>query len=135
MILLDTSAIYALADQADANHARAQSLFEQAIDNRETLLVHSYLLAEAAALLQHRLGLSVALRFLREATAFQSHWITSQDHREAVELLARRGKRGLSLVDCTSFVVMRRLGVERAFAFDADFLREGFTLYGGEPLP
>lgn len=93
------------------------------------------LLAEAAALLQHRLGLSVALRFLREATAFQSHWITSQDHREAVELLARRGKRGLSLVDCTSFVVMRRLGVERAFAFDADFLREGFTLYGGEPPP
>jgi len=135
VILLDTSAIYALADRADPNHTRAQSLFQQAIDNREVLLVHSYILAEAAALLQHRLGLSIALRFLREATAFQSHWITSQDHREAAELLARRGKRGLGLVDCTSFVVMRRSGVEEAFAFDADFLREGFRLYGGEPPP
>lgn len=135
MILLDTSAIYALADQADPNHTQAQSLFQQAIDNRETLLVHSYLLAESSALLQHRLGLTIALRFLREATAFQSHWITSQDHREAVELLAHRGKRGLSLVDCASFVVMRRLGVERAFAFDADFLREGFRLYGDESPP
>ncbi len=135
MILLDTSAIYALADRADPNHTRARRLFQQAIDNREPLLVHSYLLAEAAALLQHRLGLTIALRFLKEATAFQSHWITAHDHREAVDLLARRGKRGLSLVDCASFVVMRRSGVEEAFAFDADFPQEGFRLYGDEPLP
>ncbi len=81
------------------------------------------------------MGLGIALRFLREAAAFRSHWITARDHREAVELLARRGKRGLSLVDCASFVVMRRLGVEEALAFDPDFPREGFTLYGDEPLP
>jgi predicted nucleic acid-binding protein len=52
-----------------------------------------------------------------------------------VELLASRGKRGLSLVDCTSFVLMRRLGVETALAFDEDFRGEGFRVYGDETLP
>jgi len=60
VILLDTSAIYALADRADPNHTRARRLFQQVIDDRDTLVVHSYLLAEAAALLQHRLGLTIA---------------------------------------------------------------------------
>ena len=44
-------------------------------------------------------------------------------------MLRRRGRRRLSLVDCMSFVVMGKLGVTQAFAFDADFEREGFQLY------
>jgi predicted nucleic acid-binding protein len=135
VILLDTSAIYALADTADPNHARALTLFRQALDDRESFLVHSYILVESASLLQHRLGLASAVRFLRESQAFRAHWITHHDHRQAVELLTSRGKRALSLVDCTSFVLMRRLGVETALAFDEDFRGEGVRLYGDEPLP
>ena len=33
-----------------------------------------------------------------------------------------------SYTDCTSFVVMRRLGLHTAIALDADFQREGFAL-------
>jgi len=43
--------------------------------------------------------------------------------------LEERNRRGLSLVDCASFVVMRRYGIEEAFAFDEDFEKEGFRLY------
>lgn len=38
------------------------------------------------------------------------------------------GSRGLSLVDCTSFEVMRRTGTIRAFTLDADFARHGFEV-------
>ncbi len=87
--------------------------------------------SEAAALLQRRLGLEPALDFLREAATFTLHWVSLREHQVAVELLQDRGRRGLSLVDCVSFAVMRHYGVTRAFAFDEDFEREGFALYRG----
>ena len=129
VIFLDTSAIYALADAGDPNHERARELFGRALEAEEDLLVHNYILVESVALLQSRLGLEQALRFLRESEEFRIHWVTPQDHRQGVDLLERRGRRGLSLVDCVSFVVMRRYGVEEALAFDTDFEQAGFKLY------
>ena len=131
MIFLDTSAFYALADTADPNHKRAKTHFQQALDAGEELLVHNYILAESVALLQNRLGLDQALQFLRESENFHIHWITRQDHKKGVELLNKRRRRGLSLVDCVSFVVMRRYRVKKALAFDADFEREGYQVYKG----
>ena len=127
MIFLDTSVIYALADRADPNHLRAKEMFASALQAGEDLLTHSYVLVESAALLQSRLGLSAALRFLDESQSFRVHWVTPRDHQEAIQLLRERGRRGLSLVDCVSFVVMRRHGVSTYLAFDEDFAREGFT--------
>ncbi len=129
MIFLDTSVIYALADEEDPNHPLAKELFRRALEAGEDILVHSYILVESAALLQNRLGLDQALRFLRESEAFHIHWITAHDHRQGAALLKGRGRRGLSLVDCVSFVIMRRYGVKEALAFDPDFEREGFKLY------
>lgn len=131
MIFLDTSAIYALADAADPNHERAKRLLEQALEAGEDLLVHSYVLVESAALIQSRLGLDQALSFLQESESFFIHWVTPTEHRKGVDLLRKRRRRRLSLVDCVSFVIMRRLGVKRALAFDPDFEREGFRLYRG----
>lgn len=131
MIFLDTSAIYALADEGDPNHERAKRLFQQALAAEEDLLIHNYILAESTALLQTRLGLEQALRFLRESESFYIHWLTDQDNKKGVDLLSKRRRRGLSLVDCVSFIVMRRYRVKKALAFDPDFQREGFQLYKG----
>jgi len=129
VIFLDTSVIYALADRSDPNHGQALVAFQRLLEDGEDVLVHSYVLVEAAALLQRRLGLDSALRFLQESSGFHVHWVSSRDHEESVGLLAERGKRGLSLVDCASFTIMRQYQVNRALAFDEDFEREGFVLY------
>jgi predicted nucleic acid-binding protein len=129
LIFVDTSAFYALADRSDPNHQQAAAAFRQLLEEREPVLTHSYVLLETTALVQRRLGLEPALRFLRESEAFQVHWITFNDHREASVLLAARGRRALSLADCASFVVMRRYGVSSALVFDADFGTEGFVSY------
>jgi predicted nucleic acid-binding protein len=127
-LLFDTSAIYALADRKDPNHEVAVERLERLQRQNYRFFLHSYLVAEAAALLQRRLGLEATLRFLGDAGSMRIHWVTARDHREAVALLAARGKRELSLADCMSFVLMRRYGIAVAFAFDDDFPREGFSL-------
>jgi len=129
LIFLDTSAIYALADAADPNHERAKELFGEALEMGAEFLVHNYILVESAALRQSRLGLGPALRFLKESESFRIHWVTAQDHRRAVRLLEERGKRGLTLVDCLSFLVMREHRVRKALAFDPYFSQEGFELF------
>ena len=98
----------------------------------EELLVHNYVVAEACAVLQRRLGNRPALAFLEQVAGFEMHWLTPEDHAEAVAIFRERARRGLSLVDCASFVVMRRYGITQALAFDADFEREGFALYAGQ---
>jgi len=35
-------------------------------------------------------------------------------------------RKRVSLVDCGSFYVMRRLGIKRAFTFDRHFTEQGF---------
>ena len=127
-LLFDTSAIYALADRNDPNHGIASSGSADCRARARGSSSHKLLLVEATALLQRRLGLEVSLRFLADARSMRVHWVTARDHREAVAVLAARGRRELSLVDCMSFMLMRRYGIAVAFASDEDFSREGFRL-------
>ncbi len=131
MVLVDTSAVYAFADVNDPNHANALSLFQTAVAKNETLLTHSYLISETVSLLQRRLGMAAARAFLEDLRLYTVHWIDPTDHQEAAALFIARNRRNLSLVDCASFVVMRRYGVTHGLFFDADFEREGFELYSG----
>lgn len=128
MIFLDTSAIYAMADKSDPNHSSACEKFDVALDGGERFYTHNYVLVESVALLQSRLGIQVALLFLEEAKAFETEWVDEALHEEARGELEKIGKRQVSFVDCVSFAVMRRKGVETALAFDSDFAEQGFSL-------
>ena len=129
MIFLDTSAIYALADKTDPNHMIAYNKFQDALKSREVFVLHNYILLESAALLQSRLGVTSAVLFLKDAKSFEVEWVDSDLQEEAKKELERIGKRGVSLVDCTSFLVMRRKGVQKVLAFDPNFQYQGFTIY------
>jgi len=131
VIFLDTSAIYAMADVADPRHGEAIRRFEAVLDAGEEIVTHNYVLLESMALLQHRLGLQVALKLARDANALGVQWVASDLHAEAVRRLARSARRRRSLVDEVSFLVMRGRGIDAALAFDRDFELEGFRLYRG----
>ena len=130
MIFLDTSAVMALADAGDEHHGRAVAAMARLASEGQALFTHNYVLVESAAVLQRRIGLQSALAFLGDVDKLTVHWITPGDHDEAVGLLTERNRRGLSLVDCMSFVVMRMYGVTAALAYDADFEAEGFEVRG-----
>jgi uncharacterized protein len=128
LIFVDTSALYALADRADNRHREALALFEAVLASGEPLLTHNYVLVEAIALLQHRLGAASAVKLANSADEFEVAWVEPALHRQAVRQLERSSLRRVSLVDHVSFLVIKERRVEKAFAFDPDFARAGFQL-------
>ena len=127
MIFVDTAALYALADAADPNHQAARTTLEQLRAADAALVTHEYVLVETTALIQRRLGLT-ALRLFVDGLLplIEVIWVDAHLHTEAREALLAAGRREVSLVDWTSFLLMRRLGIAQAFTFDADFAAEGF---------
>ena len=131
MILLDTSAIVAIADVRDEFHERAIRTMERLSSGDAPLLTHSYVVLETAAVMQRKIGMQPALDFLTEIEDIATiHWVNQEDHERAVHRFGQRHRRNLSLVDCTSFVVMERYDCTTAFAYDSDFESEGFQLIG-----
>jgi hypothetical protein len=54
--------------------------------------------------------------------------VTAEDDRAAWNHFCNRSDQRFSFTDCTSFVVMRRLGMSLALALDDDFRAEGFQV-------
>jgi len=128
MIYIDTSAFYAIFDQDDANHPRAQKIWTRLIESQEAIVCNNYVLVETYALLQHHFGIRAITDLQKIIPLIQIDWITSEHHRLAAAALLAANLRSLSLVDCSSFETMRRLGIEKVFAFDNHFRRQGFGL-------
>ena len=101
---------------------------QAALDIGEPLITHNYVVVECATLLQRRLCLQAAMAYMNATRLLHVHWVTRSEHDQAVELLEERNRRGISLVDCVSFVVMRALNINTALAYDGDFAREGFRV-------
>jgi predicted nucleic acid-binding protein len=125
-VLVDTSAIMAVLDADDANHAGAREVWRDLLDRDAILLCTNYVLLEAFALVQHRLGME-ALRTLQSDVVpiLMTQWVDESVHGTAVAALLTARRRKLSLVDCVSFEIARRLGVSIAFAFDRHFTEQG----------
>lgn len=128
-VFVDTSALLALLVGSDQAHERAREGFGRLRAERASLVTSSYVLVETYTLLQSRIGME-AVRVFREVFAplLEVLWVDEATHERALDRLLLRDVRKLSLVDATSFELMRANRLDRAFAFDAHFQEEGYTL-------
>ncbi|HEX9851197.1 type II toxin-antitoxin system VapC family toxin [Candidatus Deferrimicrobium sp.] len=127
MIFVDTSAFYALLDGDDSEHSRAWKLWEGEPPGEGGLATTNYIVLESMALLQSRLGMP-AVRVFHDAILplVRIEWIDEVIHAQAVSAFIAADRRGLSLVDQSSFETMRRLEIRSAFTFDRHFRKYGF---------
>lgn len=65
---------------------------------------------------------SPAIRILRDE---------SEDDAEAARLMQKFADQRIGFVDCVSFAVMRRSGLNFVFGFDRHFVTAGFKLWPG----
>jgi uncharacterized protein len=130
-LFVDTSAVYAVLDRDDRSHRQAaetwNALLDALTEDRVRCHTHGSVLVELSALVQRRLGLD-ALRALHDRVLplVDVRWVDANLHRRAVAALLASGRRDVSLVDWTSFEMMREDGIDAYFAFDDDFVVQGF---------
>jgi predicted nucleic acid-binding protein len=135
LIFVDTSALLAVLCQNDANHQSADKYWATILRESE-LFCNNYVIVETHALVQKRLGMHFVGLFESDVVpVLQVQWVQLEEHQKAIQMMITAGKRSLSLVDCTSFVTMRRLGIQKVFTFDSHFADQGFTCLPGEAAP
>ena len=128
-VFVDTSAFFAYVNRNDQNHLSAKEIFTWLIREQAKLICTNYVLLETVALLQNRLGMLVVKDFQESVVPLlRIEWVDEELHQTSVAVLLTANRRHLSMVDCTSFTTMRRLGIGTVFAFDQHFVEQGFTI-------
>lgn len=108
-VFVDTSALYAGLDKDDANHPAAKKVWSRLLGGADRLITSNYVIVETMALVQSRLGMAVVRELVADLVPLlEIEWIGPEDHLAGSAALLAAGRRGLSLVDCASFQVMRR---------------------------
>lgn len=128
-VFVDTGGFFALLCAEDQCHERARSLFAEADALRWRLVTTNAVVIETHALLVARLrdGRRHGIEFLDriERTACRIERIRATDEKRAIVLLRRHADKDYSLCDALSFVVMERLKLKEAIAFDRHFRQYG----------
>ncbi|CUU34079.1 MAG: PIN domain-containing protein [Armatimonadetes bacterium] len=127
-VYLDTSAVLAVLNPNDKFHLSAREQWQTLLESATLLVCSNYVLLETLALVQRRMGLDAVRTVIADVVPIlQVEWVSPTEHWAAVQLWLSLNRRQVSLVDCVSFVQMRRLGIQEVFTFDPHFAEQGFT--------
>ncbi|MEX2317272.1 MAG: PIN domain-containing protein [Pirellulales bacterium] len=125
MIFVDTSAWYAFFASGDANHAAANRLL---VSIKEPLVTSDYVVDESLTLFrsrsEDRRAFTFGTKVIDDGFA-KIIQISDADFAQAWQIFQHFADKKWSFTDCTSRVVMQRLGIGRAFAFDEHFRQFG----------
>jgi uncharacterized protein len=125
LVFVDTGAWFAAVVPWDANHSAASAWLGQ---NQQPLVTTDYVVDETLTLLRARGETQRALdlgRALFSGHLASIHYLTAEEIRAAWEVFQRFGDKDWSFTDCTSRVIIERLGCTRALAFDEHFRQFG----------
>ena len=129
-VLVDTSAFHALQNAGDRREHELAKAAAQELEGDGALLVTTdYVLDETYTLLRSVLGHGAAVNFGREIQVgdLEIVQVDEQVQRDAWRIFERYSDKDFSFTDCTSFVVMARARLPRAFTFDRHFVQYGLT--------
>ena len=130
---VDTSAWYATVDRRDRWHQSAVPGARMLLIQKVTLLTTNHVVSETYTMPRSRIGFQPAQEFLRRVRTdprVRRIMVPEAWEEAAEDLLARYADQDFSYVDASSFIAMRRLGLQEAFAYDHHFATAGFTLVG-----
>ncbi len=125
MIFADTGAWFAAFVPNDPDHPAASDWLSQ---NTEVLVTTDYVLDELLTLLKRRGEFERGLRLgdcILRGTVARFEWVTPADVEAAWHVFQHFRDKQWSFTDCTSRVVIERLSITTAFAFDEHFRQFG----------
>ncbi|VBB44857.1 Toxin-antitoxin system, toxin component, PIN family [uncultured Desulfatiglans sp.] len=130
-LFVDTAGWMAMADRQDPLHVSSLQARDRWLEEGGILVMSNYVVDETLTLIRMRLGISAAERWYDLATQSprcKTEWITHERQEKAVKWFFKWRDQSFSLTDCTSFVVMKELGIEKALTADHHFRAAGFAM-------
>jgi len=130
-VFVDTVAWLALVNKSEDLHDTARTVRDQLIQQKAKLITTDFVVVEIANSLA-RLSLRGLARklidFIRTSDTVELVTITPELFEKAYQLYSARDDKEWGLTDCTSFVVMEKMRMNRAFTADRHFEQAGFTV-------
>lgn len=133
-VFVESGAWIALFETADPLHDRARAIWEGLTQRGAKLSTSIAVVIETYTFIERRGSRELALRWrsgLAMVRRLEILACVPEDLATAWPLLDRKQFHKLSLVDATSFVLMRKHGIRVAFAFDVHFGLAGFRYSSG----
>ncbi len=132
MIFVDTSAFLALVNEKDNNHTEAIQFLEKIKNGRvkiKKIITSDYIIDETLTRIRYSVGHKEAVEWGKDILAsnvVEKLEVGGEVFELAWKLFQTYHDKKLSFTDCTSFAIMKKKGIEKAFSFDEDFERIGF---------
>ena len=125
-IFVDTSGWGNLVDKNQPYHQLMVQLYREAKQQKRRLITSNYVITEVVALLTSplRIPRPKVIRFvnsLKQSPYIDIIHIDQEKDNETWILLASREDKEWSLVDCSSFIIMKERGILEAFTNDIHF--------------
>jgi len=128
-IFIDTAAFLAVLNADDRFHHPASQAWSEILATDSVVFSSNYVILETTTLLQNRFGLEALRLFERDILpVIVIVWVDESIHKQGMSALLAANRRNLSLVDCTSFDIIRQIGLDRVFTFDPHFREQGFKV-------
>ncbi len=129
LVFVDTAAWVARFDKRDHYHEAATGTFAALSEAGRLFITTDFVMDETVTHLRKAASLRAALiawTALEEAGLAQLVKVELLHRNEGRKLMEKFGNLVLSMTDCTSFAIMRELGISEALTFDDDFTKAGF---------
>lgn len=130
-IFIDTSAFIALYLSDDDFHTRAVEWLTGA-EGKASFWTTNFVLDEVYTFVRSIKGKEASVAFAEylssNSDVVKVKRVSLEEEKEAFNLFKKLDLKGLSFTDCTSFAVMKRLGLKQAFSFDRHFKQVGFGM-------
>ncbi len=118
-----------MADSKDPLHRQSVDFRDVWLEKGAILFTSNLILDEALTLIRMRLGIEAAEKWwtsVAESTRCSVEWITPERMEKAISWFFRWRDQSFSFTDCTSFILMRELGIVDVLTADRYFATAGF---------
>jgi predicted nucleic acid-binding protein len=129
-VFLDTVGLLGTLNKDDDLHEPAAVVLRKLEETGRSVVTTTFVLAEVGnglARTMLRADAAWLIRTLHSDPRCTVVYVERDELFEAVELYTERNDKSWGLVDCVSFVVMRRMGLSDAFTADRHFEQAGFV--------
>jgi uncharacterized protein len=130
-MFIDTSAWFAGIAKNDQYNEPAMKCRNQLLKGKTRFTTSNLIIHETTMLLERKVSKKESIRFLKAIVKDPIVEIIHADEdveQEAYELYQKYKDHDFSVVDCISFVIMRKYKISRCFTFDKHFSTMGFDV-------